>query len=343
LLSIFLAALEIWARWDCDRQFPGARRPIQVIYPPNPINGFHDPYFKPKKDYGEFRVLCLGESTSKWANYPKFIEWALKGQPSLNRKGLTVKVYSTGFEAHTTLDSYYKYKYLYDGYDFDLVVVYHGINDLRANNCPPDKFNSDYSHFSYYSVLNPVMNMLDIPVLNRSFLALKISLAYQENKRKRTEESDHNAYLPTNDVRRDWVKYGTDIKTADSFRSNIENIVELAKKRGQRILLMTYAYYVPPDYSEQAFLTGNLDYEMSRAEEGVPIEIYGSPENVVKGLDVHDEIVASIAKKYRTDFIDQRSNLKDDNESFIDVCHFSEKGIIRFAGWIGKYYLRKGL
>lgn len=343
MLLLLFAAAELWARWDFNRQFPGVKRPIQALYPPNPINGFENPGFKTRKETGEFRVLCLGESTSKWANYPKFIEWALKGQPSLSRRGARVTVYSTGMEAHTTLDSYYKYKHLYDGYDFDLIIVYHGINDLRANSCPAYRFKPDYSHFSYYSVLNPVMKMMDAPVINRSFLALKAVLAYQEQKRKRMEKADKDAFIPAEEVRPDWARYGNEIKSAVSVKENIGKIVELAKERHQRILLMTCAYYIPEDYSREQFLAGNLEYEISEADIGVPIEIYGLPANISKGLDAHNAVITEIAKSGKTDFIDQRKNFTEDYESFIDVCHFSEKGIYRFAGWIGKYYLRRGL
>ena len=64
--------------------------------------------------------------------------------------GLKVRVVSTGVPAQMTYDSLWKYRYWYDGYDFDLVIFYHGINDARANNYPRQVFRDDYTQFSYY-------------------------------------------------------------------------------------------------------------------------------------------------------------------------------------------------
>ena len=37
---------------------------------------------------------------------------------------------------------------------FDLVLVYDGINEARANNVPPDLFRDDYGHYGWYEVVN---------------------------------------------------------------------------------------------------------------------------------------------------------------------------------------------
>jgi hypothetical protein len=283
----------------------------------------------------------LGESTSKWANYPKFIAWAFQGLPWIQRRNLKVEAYSTGFEAHTSLDSYYKYKYLYNDYDFDLIIVYHGVNELRANNCPPDMFKTNYSHFSYYSVLNPVMKLMDIPVLNRSFLFLRIALTWEELKREKREKShpQTDAFIPANEPNPEWLQYGTDIRSAQPFRQNLEKIIELAQKRAQPVLLMTYAYVIPPDYSVSAFQNGALGYG-SGMDAGVPLEIYGSIAGVGKGLKAHNLIVEELAQRYGCYFIDQAKLLDDNPDYFIDVCHFSQNGIMQFAINIGRYFLK---
>ena len=65
------------------------------------------------------------------------------------RHGVRVRVHNVGARAHTSRDSLLKYRRLWRQ-KFDLVVVYHGINEVRANNCPPDLFREDYSHYSFY-------------------------------------------------------------------------------------------------------------------------------------------------------------------------------------------------
>ena len=342
LLIILLGILEVWARIDYKKRFPGIKRPIQVIYPPNPINGFQDPAFKREKPPDEFRILCLGASTSKWANYPKFIAWAFQGQPWIQSKGLQVKAYSTGFEAHTSLDSYYKYKYLYDGYDFDLVVIYHGINELRANCCPSEMYKEDYSHFGYYAVLNPMMKLMDIPLINRSFLALKIVSTLGETVRKRKLKNNPHAFLSEHEPFSEWLEYGEEIRSAESFKGNLQAIICLAKKRKQPALLMTFAHVIPADYSQKAFAAGKLGYACGE-DIGLPMEIYGKPEHVAQGIAVHNEVITDIAGEQDCHFIDQDSLLGGDMVCFIDVCHFSPEGITRFAMNIAFYFLEHPL
>ncbi len=312
---------------------------MEVLYPPNNINGFLDSDFQPRKAEKSFRILCLGGSTSEYANYPEFIAWAFKGQPYIRQNDLTVQVVSAGYEAHTSLDSYYKYRYLYRNYDFDLVIIYDNINDVRANACPPEMFKADYSHYAYYSIINPTVKLMDIPVLNRSFLALKIVLTYQEQRRKKLEAQNPDAFVPEEIPKPEWQHYGGDIKTAAALGNNLKNIIDLAGQRGQKVLLMTFAYCLPDSYTFEAFNNGELDYAEG-VDPAVPVEIYGSVENVKKGLEVHNQVIREVAQRNHTYFIDQREFLNGDMESFIDVCHFSQRGINRFAGKIGNYFFK---
>ena len=64
--------------------------------------------------------------------------------------GLQFRVHSVASSAHSSLDSQYKYKHLADDQRFDLVVFYHGINEVRANNIPTGNFREDYTHYSWY-------------------------------------------------------------------------------------------------------------------------------------------------------------------------------------------------
>jgi hypothetical protein len=67
--------------------------------------------------------------------------------------GRPVVVRGLAQAGHSTRDSLLKYRALADR-RFDLVVVYHGINDARANNAPPEVFRRDYSHYAWYAQVN---------------------------------------------------------------------------------------------------------------------------------------------------------------------------------------------
>ena len=57
-----------------------------------------------------------------------------------------VRVFSVCTSAHTSRDSYLKFSQL-KKQRFDLVVVYHGINDARMNCVRDDLFQDDYTHW----------------------------------------------------------------------------------------------------------------------------------------------------------------------------------------------------
>src|SRR5712692_216807 len=93
-----------------------------------------------------FDILLLGNSVlnPQWGSIEQQLIETLTYR--LKRK---VRTYNLSMPGHTVLDSYYKYKRLYSKY-FDLVIVYHGINEARANNVPPHLFRDDFSHYSWY-------------------------------------------------------------------------------------------------------------------------------------------------------------------------------------------------
>src|SRR5262249_36495476 len=106
----------------------------------------------------------------------------------------------------------------------------------------------------------------------------------------------------TNNPRDDFARYGSDIRTPPCFEDNIEAIVRTAKERGDPVLLMTFAYYLPSDYSEAAFDAKALDY----TDHVTPVSAWGEPANVVRTLDLHNEAVRRVAARHGLPLIEQR-------------------------------------
>lgn len=338
-MVILLMILEIWARTDYRRKIPGIRRPVEVIYQPNSTNGFGELRISQTSQDSVFRILCMGVPVSNPGDLPESVAWAFRGQPYVMTQGLSVEVYATGFRGETSLDAYYEYKYLYAGYDFDLIILYLGINDLRMNNCPPELFRPDYGHFGNYRVVNRAMEFLEVPLLKHSFFALKLVMADAERKLKRAESDNPDEFIPAGDPRQEWLLYGNDVKSAEPFRDNLDKIIRLAKNRGQRVLLMTFAHRIPEDYTREGFSAGLTDYvECDRV--GDAVEYYGSVENVTGGLEIHNGIIRDLAKKPDLYFINQAKLLASDSKGFTDVCRLSEQGVKRFAGMTGKYFYK---
>jgi len=306
--------------------------PRVLVYPrvANTINGLQDPDFDEEIPPGEFRILALGASAFVTRNFQPQFQALLNEDPYFAERGLRVRVASTGIPAHMTYDSLWKYRYWYEGYDFDLVIFYHGVNDARANNYPRDVFRDDYTQFSYYQRFRPAFDWIDRhPWLSRSFVVswvMKLALGA-----KSILAPDFQREAPYNNPLDDpWREEGGDLKTPPVFARNVEAVIELADSRHQPLLLLTYTYYVPKGYSNERFLAGKLDY--SFAEESVAIEVWGWSQHVQAAIEAHDAVIREIAAQHpEVLFFDMERYMPKDGAHFIDICHWTDLGQERFA------------
>ena len=306
--------------------------PRVLVYPPvaNAINGLQDSDFDSEIPPGEFRILALGASAFITRNFQPQMQALLNENPLFAEQDLKVRLVSAGIPAHMTYDSLWKYRYWYDGYDFDLVMFYHGINDARANNYPRDVFRDDYSQFSYYHRFWPAFDWIEQhPRLSRSFLVswvMKLSLGAKTMFAPEFErEAPYNN--PLDDP---WRAEAGDLKTPPVFARNVEAVMELAAEREAPLLLLTYTYYVPKGYSNERFLAGELDY--SFAEESVATEVWGWSHHVQAAIEAHDGVIRKIAAEHpEVLFFDMERFMPKDGEHFIDICHWTDLGQAKFA------------
>ncbi len=306
--------------------------PRVLVYPPvaNEINGLRDSDFDPEIPPGEFRILALGASALVTRNFQPQIQAFLNENPLFVEQGLKVRVVSAGVPAQMTYDSLWKYRYWYDGYDFDLVIFYHGINDARANNYPREVFRDDYTQFSYYQRFWPAFDWIDQhPRLSRSFfVSWVVKLALSANSILAPE---FQRKAPYNNPQDDpWLAEAGDLKTPPVFASNVEAVMALAESRDQAFLLLTYAYYVPDGYSNERFLAQDLDY--SFAPESVATEVWGWSHHVHAAIEAHGAVIRELAAEHsEVLFFDMERFMPKDGRHFIDVCHWTDLGQEVFA------------
>lgn len=251
---------------------------------------------------GTFDVLLLGGSVLEQV------------APVLEQKLVAdfpqpVRVFSVCTSAHTSRDSYLKATQLAHQ-PFDLIVIYHGINDARMNCVRDDLFREDYTHCSHYSSLERAVKAgsLTISGLIGDRVDDLIGLGEPEAELR---------------------GYGKTIKTQEPFRKNLEGILKIAKKHSTPVILMTFAYWVPEGYTKTAFENGKLGYGTGQYE--LPIEVWGEPQNVIAALEAHNAAIRQLAQSRDVIFIDQAQLLPGDGRHFSDICHLTQAGLERFA------------
>jgi hypothetical protein len=253
-------------------------------------------------------VLVLGPSV--W--FEGFGDLAARFEKELAAKlGRQVHVYNASCPGHTTRDAFVVYRFV-PKQRFDLVVVYHGINDTFLNNSRPELFRLDYSHAPRFEQIR----LLDARP-EHAWFVLPYTLCYT---RSRVGEKLQIDPRPRHELAE---KYGMNLQTPPAVRANIQGIIDLSRARKAQVLLLTNAWHLPSDYTEEAFAAKSLDYDQHCS----PIATWGTVESVSAGMKAHNEVVRALAHENNDVlFADMEKLMPHGKQYFNDVCHFNAKG-----------------
>ncbi len=270
------------------------------------------------------RVLLLGGSVldPRWSRVPEQIEAGLRARTTEPR------IVNLAVPGHSSRDSLLKYRAIdldpeLRDLRFDLVLFYHGINETRANNVPPDRFRPDYGHYAWYERVNALA-----PAGDARFF-LPATLRWARVLLRQALQPD--AYVPIQAPRPEWLQFGNEARSAASFRANLEEVVAIAERRGEPLALSTFAVWRPADYSLERFEAHSLDY----SGHFVPIELWGEPDHVMAAVEAHNREVVEVAGNHsRILFLDLAGELPGGGEWFCDVCHLTEGASARLVDGI---------
>ncbi len=249
------------------------------------------------RDDGTLDILTLGGSVLYQA------EAALEARLRKDLKK-PIRCYHLSTTAHTTRDSLLKYRQLAKR-RFDLVIVCHGINDIRMTYWPPGQFRPDYSHCPWYAHLARDAQSGTLSLWERI-----VQFASQEGL---------GPPDPTQ------FPHGTPLQTAPAFESNLEHLASLAAERDDRILLLTMASYLPAGYTRQRFEDGTLDY--GRGDVRYAAELWGEPGQVADGISEHNDRTRSVARRHSiAELVDLDKHVAPSGQNFSDICHLTTSG-----------------
>ncbi len=276
--------------------------------------------YKPSHD--KINVLVFGGSAVNPKVYCDLTKQLPQSLQQVLDSNLRVQVYSLAENGHTSLDSKNKLREI-QHLHFDYIFYYHGINDSRANNIPDDYFDIDYNHFAYYKLVNILNSHPEKKIIVTPFA---IHFIYNQVLQKvHPKPQVPPFYIVLGDVIADslYWDFGSKIKTQKSFQKNINYIFDNVKSAGNsKLIIFTYAYYHPDNYSLQSFAKKELDY----AEQKWPTEIYGQADNVVKAIRSHNEILSGFKNRPEVLWYDFNANIPKNSLYFNDICHLTDKG-----------------
>ena len=259
-----------------------------------------------RHDDDQFDVLLLGGSVlvPGWSQVQAELERRLEETlPGRHR------LFNLGESGYTSRDSLIQYEHL-AGHEFELVVVYDGINDVRMNCCPPGEFREDYTHFSRYESLG------------RHLAAGRMNLSRAALDRVQVVIGT----LPYGTTHPQLLQYGANPQSARTLVANLAGLVRLAGERDDRLLLLTYATYIPDNYTEARFKAGELDYARENPR-ACTVEIWGRPADVIQSLELQNDGIRELANRSPgVDFVDLARDFPPRGTLFVDPCHLTAEG-----------------
>lgn len=300
------AALEVSARlyWRIQHGVPLLEpSALRWVFYPNVDRIRSAP---PQADDGVHDVLVLGGSVmDETRDRFREVEEELGG---------AVRFHVAAKVGHTTLDSRRKFEWLAD-LPFDEVLVYHGINDCKYNNVPPERFDADYSGYVFYRLTGELVNsppQLSVAPFTFRYIRAKGGLRGQDS-----------VDAPTRVARHNWFRFGEDIKSRETFRANLAAVLEGARSRGLPVRLLSFVIYIPEGYDEQTFLDTGYDYAEPRMRAGV----WGQANHVSACVAEHNRILHALAAEHdHAALLDMQEAVPAAGWAMNDPCHFSEPG-----------------
>lgn len=296
-----------------------------------------------RKPEGTTRLFFLGGSTTECLFLPEEKTFAGLVEKKLSA-AFSEKHFETinqGISGYLAADSLAAllYKVLY--YEPDMVIVMHGINDmrygltsfydpLRRRGYDKNLYRPDYKEplgVSFSNILkrSHFLTLIKWRIWNRFFPTeaerFKSAFLDLEEKRKLRRQIPFSEPRPS--------------KGLDGFLKNLKEIIWICKGHGIRLILMTESSIyqpAPPPEIESKLWMGLIQRGASPVNFSTPF--------LSEQMNRFNEAVRDLAKKEEIELIDLERNIPKSTDYFYDDAHLTEKGAALASEIISRYLIQ---
>ena len=292
-----------------------------------------DPNLSPDKPSGEIRVACIGGSTTACINLPFEHTWpgrlGLRLQQAMPDK--QIRVINAGVPGFDTAQSVGNLILRVLPFKPDLVIIYHGYNDLKA--VRPDRtFRPDYSHIHTTPYGHRPPPPLLIRLMNHSMFYVRTRNLFREYRLGRPAPGSASPGKTT-------ARLSAVPEAAQAaFRQHVVCMVAAAEAAGSRVILASLATLHDPDldYSTDALgkrLTPFQRSSLGRMVHFIPGLTLGG---IFSGIRRYNQVLAQIAEVRGCGWADPATDVPHEDRYFVDRVHFSREGADRMAGSLAR-------
>ena len=279
--------------------------------------GFRGEEIEKKKHANIYRIFVLGGSTVRCEEtefektHPRIMERELRE----HYPGIRIEVQNAGMDWHTSEHSLIKFLTKIQDFDPDLIIIYHGINDLYRSFSPREfaygPYKDDYSH--YYG---PLKGMIDAYYLKKDSIQLR-SLSFLSRALQdlwfsdfQRERGETFARIPV----KEW-------KSLPAFERNMSNFASIVKSKNISLIMASQPFLYRKDLTEREKKTIWIDRTFMAEDRKIP-----DFESLVNGMNAFNETSRKIANNYGIPFIDLEKLVPKTLDYLYDDVHYTEKG-----------------
>jgi lysophospholipase L1-like esterase len=304
-----------------------------------------------------YRILAIGGSSTECLYLDDRETWPHLLQVRLNERGAGRRVWvgNVGKAGHNTRHHMLQVRELLNQYPTTgAIILLIGINDLHVRLArdehyrPLSQERSDRHDellgeaFALYPQSETASTLLESTEIGQRLSAFTTRLRGSLTRHLvRSEIGDH--YIRLRKRREDARlirRQLPDLSSAlDEYAENVKAIIDLARARNTRPILVTqpvlWAPDLPTPLSDLLWL-GGVGEAVEEWDE------YYSVESLARAMNRYNDRLLSVCRETRADCIDLASVLQKDTTVFYDDCHFNESGAEMVAATIADYMLKRG-
>ena len=288
--------------------------------------GYRGPDILLPKPADSYRIVALGGSTTyglfldRWQlAYPHQLEQFLHDDHGYDHVELT----NAGALGYSSWESAVNMLLRVPDLEPDMIIIYHGINDVGVRLTDPDYFDGLNTGKGYWVDLDEPLPFSALWRLGLNKLGYELKAAYELDATFRRpdgirscmqDSSRDEAYCQGFDMP------ANEVLSANSpvyFERNMRNMILLARGMGTEVLLLTWAYS-PLDFPIDG--GGGMVYK-----------------HLQDGVDEHNAIVRRLAKEEGTLFYDMAASMPIDVDYWVNGVHMKPAGTAEMARQLADY------
>ena len=275
----------------------------------------------PSRDNRDLLIFMLGGSTMLSHDVPYEKSHAALFEREIQKKypDLRISVQNAGNEWHTSLHSVIKYITRIRAYDPDLIIMWHGINDLcrsfGPNRFTPEnaEYRSDYKH--YHGPIAGMFSYYKMPVRRPPFMcsALLSWLADSLYSDLRSSAAVREDALTPVEVHR--------FASTTAFEGNMNALLILMTADQVTVVVASepsvYRKDLTGEQEQALWMQKSLCRMGSR---------YPDTESLMRGMGEFNDVSRTLAERHGVYFLDLDQSVPKEPAYMFDDCHYTIEG-----------------